>query len=345
NVAEKKIDAAGISPYLHHTCIIYPIVFQETCETKYAMKSNNILKASRKRSQYYVIIYKYLARITALILGFVSVIAFTLTIIRFSGLSLSQALIFKNNDFKNLHPGILMESESISLCVLIRVHRGHLPYLPVLALALSHTGFRKINLYVINIDKAIDHQLLSHTINIVNKIVLRENYITLLDVGIPKTDDFGFTLTDCALTYLYKRYEKFPAECQYIILTNADNFYSQDLGKNVVPHMVAKKDIIAWDFVSRYYRPEFIHVNPNKNQAEPLIIDAGTAKCIPVKFRIGYADLGAVAYRLAFLKQHRLHIHYPNGTYNNLSDGFFVETAANLTNSSAILRQTLYIHQ
>ena len=236
------------------------------------------------------------------------------------------------------------EYASISLCILIRVHRGHLSYLPVLALGLNHTGFSNIHLYIINIDKDLDDQLLLRTINMISRMVFRANYVTLLDVGKSKRNDFGFTLTDRALTYLYDRYEQSPSTCQYIIMTNGDNFYSQNLGKNVLPHMKAEKDIIAWDFVSRYFYPHLIAAN-ERNQVSPTIVDMGTAKCLPAGLKIGAADLGTVAYRLAFLKQHKLHIYYPDGTYNGLSDGYFIEQAAKLTNASVILRQTLYIHQ
>ncbi|CAF1389127.1 unnamed protein product [Adineta steineri] len=176
-------------------------------------------------------------------------------------------------------------------------------------------------------------------------MVSRANYITILDVGKYKGNyEFGFTLTDRALTYLYKRYQESPSECQYIIMTNGDNFYSRNLGKNVLPHMEAKKDIIAWGFVSRYYYPEYM--SPHRNTwTSPKIVDKGTAKCILTAFATYYADFGTVAYRLAFLQQHSLHINYPNGTYSKLSDGYFVEQAAKLTNATVILRQTLFVHQ
>ncbi|CAF4228903.1 unnamed protein product [Adineta steineri] len=175
-------------------------------------------------------------------------------------------------------------------------------------------------------------------------MVSRDNYIILLDIGRSKGKDFGYTLTDRALTYLYNRYQQSPSECQYIIITNGDNFYSRDLGKDVLPHMEAKKDIIAWGFVSRYFRPDYISVLTNF-WTSPRVVDMGTAKCMSVALITGSIDLGTVAYRLAFLQQHNLHFHYPNGNYSNLSDGYFVEQAAKLTKASVILRQTLFVRQ
>jgi hypothetical protein len=215
-------------------------------------------------------------------------------------------------------------------------------YLPVIALAFSQAGFDNIHLYVLSIDKRIDRQLLIRTVDMINTVTNRSKYVSILDVGIPKENDYGFTLTDRALTYLYNQYEHLPSACQYIIFTNGDNLYSQHLGKNVLPHMYAKKDIIAWDFVSRYYRGSSVKIGM---KTSPEIVDAGTAKCLAVALQTGAADFGTAAYRLAFLKQHKLHIFYPNGTYSEQSDGYFIETASRLTNASVILRQTLYIHQ
>ncbi|CAF2031657.1 unnamed protein product [Rotaria magnacalcarata] len=268
----------------------------------------------------------------------------TLVFIRICGLSSYQLYQFINDENNYLTTQSSDKYESITLCVLVRVYSRYISYLPVIALALRQAGIPNIHIYVINIDKHVDTDLLSRTIDIINRISHRPGYIRLFSIGTPGDNDFGFPQTDLALTYLYNQHEHSPSVCQYVILTNGDNFYSQDLGNNILPHMVAKKDIIAWDFVSRYKRPDRI-VEDQERKNFPLIIDAGTAKCLQVALKIGSIDLGAAAYRLAFLKQHNLQLHYPNGAYDELSDGYFAETAGNLTNASVILRQTLYVHQ
>jgi hypothetical protein len=218
-------------------------------------------------------------------------------------------------------------------------------YLPALALALNHTGFDNMRLYAINIDKKVDKEWLSRTIKMINTVVGRENYISPLNIDQFEKDKFGFMSMDRMLTYLYKQYEYSPSTCEYIILTNSDNLYSRHLGKHILPHMHAKKDIIAWNFVSKYYLPFSTEVSDGKMEITAQIVDTLTEKCIPVALRRGAVDLGGVSFRLAFLKQHNHHIHYSNGSYNRVSDGYFIETAANLTNTSVILRQTLFIHQ
>jgi hypothetical protein len=219
----------------------------------------------------------------------------------------------------------------------------HLPYLPVLALALNQTGFNTIHLYVINIDKSVDKQLLLRKIDMINTFVQRVDYITLLDVGKPKKSDFGFSLLDRALTYLYNQYEHSPSACKYVIMTDSGSFYSSELRNKVLPHMNETKDIIAWNFVSRDYRPDLIEADANKNQSSPKIVDTGFEKCLPVALRIKDAPLGSAAFRLAFLQQHKLHYNYLHRPYDDFSHGYFVERAGNLTNASVILQTMLFV--
>jgi hypothetical protein len=199
----------------------------------------------------------------------------------------------------------------------------HLPYLPVLALGLSQAGFDNIHLYVVNIDKSIDKQLLLHKMDMINTIAQRVDYITFPDLGESEPNDAGYSLLDRALTYLYNQSEHSPTACEYVLATNADNFYSSQLRKNALPYMDAKIDMIGWDFISRYDGP----------------------RCVSVRLAAGAADLGSATYRLAFLKKHNLHFNYGNRPYDGLSDGHFIEIAASLADSIVILRQTLFIHQ
>jgi hypothetical protein len=176
---------------------------------------------------------------------------------------------------------------------------------------------------VVSIDKSIDKQLLLRKMDMINTIAQRVDYITLLELDEAEPNDAGYSLLDHALTYLYNQSEHSPTACEYVLSTNADNFYSSQLRKNILPYMNAKADMIAWDFVSRY----------------------GGPWCASVKLAMGSADLGSATYRLAFLKKHKLHFNYGNASYHGLSDGYFVESAASLADSIVILRQTLFIHQ
>ncbi|CAM4846844.1 unnamed protein product, partial [Rotaria magnacalcarata] len=223
---------------------------------------------------------------------------------------------------------------SIPVCVLVRVNRWHISYLPVLALAVFHAGIENITMYAVNIDKHVDNRELFRIIGVINKVVNKASYISYLEVGSPIENDYGFTLTDRALTFLYDRHEQYPSMCEYVILTNGDNLYSRNLGRGILPHMHAKRDVIAWDFVSRNVHSLPIRTNKIRKSENPKIFDDGTAKCHSVTLQVAEIDLGAAAYRLQFLQKHRLHLRYANGSYSSESDGYFAQTAASLTKSS-----------
>jgi hypothetical protein len=233
-----------------------------------------------------------------------------------------------------------------TLCVVTRIYYAQISYLPVFALALYHTHPHNIRIYVVNTDNRTDLPQLEQTIQFINQLVLRTDFVILLNFGEPSTDkDYGYEMTDRALAYLYQQYAKSSSICQYVTFTNADNFYSRNFVKKILPHMKAGKDIIAWGFISHYHWPQYQeHIDP-KIKTVPKIVDDGTEKCIPTILRIGYIDLGAVAYRLSFLQEHNLYFLRPRWTDIYRSDGHFTEEAAKRTNASILLRQTLFVHQ
>jgi hypothetical protein len=237
-------------------------------------------------------------------------------------------------------------SSAPALCVIIRTYGPKISYFPILALAFLHTGLDNIRIYVINTDNRTDIQQLKQTIQFINDLVFRMDYVTFLDLGEPsKKNEFGYGMTDRALSYFYNQTMESPSLCQYVVFTNGDNFYSKIFGTRILPHMKNGKDIIAWGFVSHHYKPHYKESIDDKKKRVPQIVDDGTGKCTPVELRPGYADLGSVAYRLAFLKKHNLYFRRPDGSYLFGSDGHFVEQAAQRTSASVILKQTLFVHQ
>jgi hypothetical protein len=296
-------------------------------------------------TEYYSFTYKDLVTKNTLIPAFIINIALGLLFISADGLSLKEYSTpsINNSHSENLTSPSLLNLTSNILCCLIRVQKMDLPYLPVLALALNQSGFNTMHLYVINIDKSIDKQLLLRKIDMIHAFVERVDYITLPDLGEPEPNDAGYSLLDRALTYLYNQYEHSPTACEYVIMMDSGSFYSSELGNRAIPHMAEKKDIIAWNFISRHYRPDLIQADANKNQRSPKIVDTGLEKCLPVELQIKDAPLGSAAFRLAFLQQHKLHYNYLNRSYDDFSHGYFVERAGSLANDSVILRVILFV--
>ncbi len=233
-----------------------------------------------------------------------------------------------------------------TLCVVTRIYYAQIPYFPVFALALYHTNLHNIRIYLVNTGNRTNIQQLEQTIQFINQLVLRTDFVILLDLGKPTSDkDFGYGMTDRALTYLYQQHANSSSICQYVTFTNADNFYSRNFARKILPHMKAGKDIIGWGFVSHHYKPHYQeHIDSNRKTV-PEIIDDGTEKCTPVELKAGFADLGAVAYRLSFLQEQNLYFWHAGGGYSFGSDGDFVKEAAKRTNTSVILKQTLFVHQ
>ncbi|CAF1375991.1 unnamed protein product, partial [Adineta steineri] len=237
-------------------------------------------------------------------------------------------LLQKNGGKHDMSTGLLFSnskkyvSSSHMICFIARVYDQTIGYLLVLALGLHHTGLDNIHILILNTDRRTNMKRLMETIKLINELALRSDYAILVDVGMPSAkNDYGFGVTDRILAYLYKQNRRSPLTCEYVVLTNADNFYSQSFGMKILPHINAKKDIIGWGFISRYYWPQSTsHIN-NKKQSIPQVVDDGTQRCMKVAFVTGAVDLGAVAYRLEFLRQYNLYFRGRNETYTSLSDG------------------------
>ncbi|CAF1016718.1 unnamed protein product [Adineta steineri] len=258
-------------------------------------------------------------------------------------------LLYNTDDWSNFFHysyNYNINSSTPILCIITRIYEPQVSYFPVFALALLHTGLDNIRIYVTNTDRRTDIRQLKQTISFLNKFVLRKDYITFLNLGDPpQRNDDGYVMTNRALSYIYEQNNHSSSACQYIVVTNGDNFYSQIFGKRILPHMKDGKDMIAWGFVSHHYKPHYKEFINQTNLTVLQIIDDGTGKCTPVAFRAGFAELGSVAYRLAFLKKHNLYFNQPDASYSVSLDGYFVEQAAQRASSSVILKQTLFFHQ
>jgi len=64
-----------------------------------------------------------------------------------------------------------------------------------------------------------------------------------------------------------------------------------------------------------------------------------------MELRPNSGDLGALAFRLSFLKTHKLYFGGPDGNYWVRSEEQFVEEAAKRANGTVVLRETLFVHQ
>jgi len=294
---------------------------------------------------------RYVPKQSKYTLGLTFVLGAIIALSYFGTPILQKSCNYLNNNITssksfNIALSTTVDSTLPILCMVTRIYWAQLTYFPLFALALYHNGLHNIRIYTINTDNQTNIEQLKQTINFINDLVLQQNFVLLLDLGEPSTkNDFGYGMTDRAIDYLYKQHTNSSSSCQYVTFTNGDNFYSRNFAKKILPHMKSGKDIIGWSFVSHHYKPHYKESIDSRKKTVPEVVDDGTEKCTPVELRAGYADLGAVAYRFLFLKQHNLYFGGPNRGYSFGSDGYFVEQAARRTSTSVILKQTLFVHQ
>jgi hypothetical protein len=294
---------------------------------------------------------KYVSKQSTYTLGLIVALGVTAILFYFGNPAFNKSFKYLNSNgihskSFNLALNTTADPTLPTLCIITRIYSAQISYFPVLAIGLYHSGLHNIRIYVTNTDNRTDIRQLEQTIKFINELVLRQDFVTLLDLGEPPiAKDYGYGMTDRALNYVYKQHVKSSSICQYVTFTNGDNFYSRNFGRKILPHMKAGKDIIGWGFVSHHFKPHYKISIDGKKQTVPQVVDDGTEKCTPVELRPGFADLGAAAYRVSFLQKHNLYFKRSGGGYSFGSDGYFVEQAARRTSASIILKQTLLVHQ
>ncbi|CAF3189183.1 unnamed protein product [Rotaria socialis] len=233
-----------------------------------------------------------------------------------------------------------------SLCVVVRVEKSKIRHLPVLALSLYQTGLQNLRLYLLISERGSGGELLTATIKLINQLVNQSNYVLLLDLVESSFSDMNSSeLTDRVLEYLYNQSKYYPEACTYIVFTNSDSYYSRSFGRRLLPHMKASTDIIAWSFVAPFPRPSFNLKASSSHENTPRMLDNRFETCVSGQFKPEGVTSGSIAYRLAFLKAHKLSYCSLSGLFTQRTDGDFVVHAATFTNMSVLLKQTLLIHQ
>jgi hypothetical protein len=147
-------------------------------------------------------------------------------------------------------------------------------------------------------------------------------------------NDYGYLLTDLTLEWL-----KQNSICDYLIVTNGDNWYSSNLFDVVVPFIHQGYHAIAFHFVSH-------HVWPSAVQSWR----AGTDVEIRTKFEQGWIDLGAGLVDFDLLKQHNIDFAMSTVTAGKPTNWFgldgeywlkILEKGA----VNAIIPRVLFVHQ
>ncbi|KAI9099502.1 hypothetical protein DFS34DRAFT_593148 [Phlyctochytrium arcticum] len=167
----------------------------------------------------------------------------------------------------------------------------------------------------------------------------------------PGESDYGYGFTDAALDYMLRGDS--PMQCDYLLITNADNLYAQAFHRRVLPLLRGGIDMVIFDFLSAHVWPHRTQPHTETNGVH----DDGTMKHMTASYKVSEVDLGAAVFRMDLLREHP-EIRFvkvakrgkgQDGTLGLpklwTADGEFILRVASLTPFKAILRQTLFVHQ
>lgn len=159
-----------------------------------------------------------------------------LTTLSFINLSFDNA--FRKNTRESVSAGNAVfpafrgaQSKTPMACFVTRVSSAQIGYLLVLALGLYHTELPSICMLIVDEDSDSDQTRLNKTIALINKIIHRSNFATLVNVrplAARHTDRFH--MMNNILVDFYLKSPRNSWKCEYIIFTEANSFYSKKFG-------------------------------------------------------------------------------------------------------------------
>lgn len=180
---------------------------------------------------------------------------------------------------------------------------------------------------------------MQQALDLVNLVTGSPNYATFLDWPITTSGDYGYALTDDALLYLYAE-ENAHFGCEYVMVSNGDNVYTQGFANYLKPGMDKGAGLIGFDFVSHHqwwdYRSTF--------DGKAYIDSAGSLVCRAVEFRTNWIDLGAAMFKFSLIKEHNLTF-IGTGEYGWVSDGHFIEAVNQIAPITFVQHSILLLHQ
>ncbi|KAI5480460.1 cytochrome P450 [Pseudohyphozyma bogoriensis] len=188
------------------------------------------------------------------------------------------------------------------VCVIARTYGAQIHYLPIFLLALWNAGFDDVRVFLLNTDASMSTKHLRKAANFANQLTGRADYATFLDWPITTTGDYGYALTDKALLHMYDHPE---LNCEYLMITNGDNVYSQSTGTLMRQGFDMKADLMGFDFISHHHWSDPV-VEHEGDADKRTSVKPGTSILIDVQFKIAGIDLGAAVFKTSLLREHGL---------------------------------------
>ncbi|KAI8819683.1 uncharacterized protein EV422DRAFT_533904 [Fimicolochytrium jonesii] len=262
------------------------------------------------------------------------------------------------------------------LCVLARTYPKQYTYLPAFLLSVvkgtDHSAPLETTVVLVVTESTTkeEERVLRETLRVTEQAAMvggnpRPRFVKL-EVGKEEAEhaypllkdgwsDYGYAYTDVAIEKLATASSSPHAttlpKCNYLMFTNADNLYSSRLGTHITPHITAQTDMIAFDMISSHRWG-----SRNVGDSKQSIFDDSTMKHLTVAFKTGEIDLGASMHRFDLVVKHGLRFLKAAGVTEGMggeeataklwnADGNFIEAMKEIAEKTALIRQTLFVHQ
>eukprot|EP01117_Protostelium_nocturnum_P008722 TRINITY_DN3127_c0_g1_i4.p2 TRINITY_DN3127_c0_g1~~TRINITY_DN3127_c0_g1_i4.p2 ORF type:complete len:303 (-),score=67.09 TRINITY_DN3127_c0_g1_i4:1190-2098(-) len=238
-------------------------------------------------------------------------------------------------------PSILLPGSQPPTCMLVRTYKKKIPELLKFSLSASFSGLplSQVKLYYI-VTGVNDEEEYKATVNDLdvfsksfNNLVGMDGFSSVLPISFGATGDrdFGYNFTDIALRdYFYGKSPKYndkyphyshPNDCEFIIITNGDNYYLDGWLKFIKEAIPAVSEFIYFNMYSHHWEAYL--------DTKPVISSI---------------DLGAAMFNLTFLRKSSFF-------FTNLSrdswiwDGIFIEKVNLTSKHTTKVKRMLFVHE
>jgi len=218
------------------------------------------------------------------------------------------------------------------LCVLTRTYKAHLSgALFSFLLSMAGSGLSldelRVVLLVTDAEEEWDDSFakVGLVVSLIHSAVGGKKFVEVLPLrGLPggEAHNRGFAQTDRALREVFYNQATSLSKCEYLLVTNGDNYYVRDFATRLMHRSRLPKDFVIMDFVSGH-----------------------TRKALKAEAKPGKVDLGATMWSLPFLQRHGLFYANAQGRWEVDADGRIVQRAARKTKNWVAFRETLFAHQ
>jgi hypothetical protein len=203
-----------------------------------------------------------------------------------------------------------------NICAIVRTHPGQSNILPITVLSLTQQSDPSIGIevFLVNTDpnQYETSDFMHHVASDANcrnptssVIVIDGSFHQNPPIGYL----YGYDVTDRVL----EQHILGKASCQYILVTNGDNFYSKNFFRYIKSSVLSSKQLIAWDFTTHHKREyNVIHTEIvlGKIDLGAALVATTAINSTNARFVFKENMDGDTAYALDFFFMKNIHSHF-----------------------------------